>query len=133
MRAEPERRAVRLVDKGSAEHLSVRALRAELTVDGPLLHSQLHITFCNELGRPVEGDLVFPLPPAAALRDLTVRCGPRTLNARIRPRERAQAERAEKVSALERAEAIREGPVDPELERCGGIAIVVNDEKIYCQ
>lgn len=38
-----------------------------------------------------------------------------------------------KKQALERAEAIRKGPVDPELERCGGIAIVVNDEKIYCQ
>ncbi len=33
----------------------------------------------------------------------------------------------------ERALAKLEVPVDPELARCGGFAIVVNGEKVYCQ
>jgi hypothetical protein len=40
---------------------------AEAVIDGPMCHSDLRIIFSKELGRTVEADLVFPLPPFAAL------------------------------------------------------------------
>ncbi|HRI68330.1 MAG TPA: VIT domain-containing protein [Polyangium sp.] len=73
-------------------HLAVRSVSANVLVDGPLGSMQLVVTFHNDLGRTVEGDLVFPLPPMAALRSLQAKIGSRTINGKIRGRERAKAE-----------------------------------------
>jgi hypothetical protein len=41
---------------------------------------------------------------------------------------------ARKEQSLERTAEIHNGPVDPERERCGGIAIVRQDgQTVYCQ
>lgn len=90
---------VRLSDSAEGAHLAVRSLSAEIVIDGPMYRTDLRITFANDLGRTIEGDLVFPLPPFAALCELTAKCGPRTLKARFRPRERAQAEYHRAVQA----------------------------------
>lgn len=90
---------VRLSDSEQGVHLAVRSLSAEVVIDGPMYRTDLRITFANDLGRTIEGDLVFPLPPFAALCELTAKCGPRTLKARFRPRERAQAEYHRAVQA----------------------------------
>lgn len=99
MRAEGAVQSVRLVEANSGEFLSVRSVSAEAAVDGPMSRIDLRITFANELGRTIEGDLVFPLPPFAALCELTVRVGKRTLQGKFRPRERAQAEYHRAVQA----------------------------------
>lgn len=99
MRAEGAVQSVRLVEATSGEFLSVRSLSVEAAVDGPMSRTDLRITFANELGRTIEGDLVFPLPPFAALCELTVRVGNRTLQGKFRPRERAQAEYHRAVQA----------------------------------
>lgn len=123
MRAEGAVQSVRLVESNSGEFLSVRSLSAEAAVDGPMCRADLRITFANELGRTIEGDLVFPLPPFAALCELTVRVGKRTLVGKFRPRERAQAEyhravQAGKTAALGESEGedlgrLRVAPIEP--------------------
>lgn len=123
MRAEGAVQSVRLVEANSGEFLSVRSLSAEAAVDGPMCRADLRITFANELGRTIEGDLVFPLPPFAALCELTVRVGKRTLAGKFRPRERAQAEyhravQAGKTAALGESEGedlgrLRVAPIEP--------------------
>jgi len=99
MQTESAVQIVRLADVEKREFLSVRTLEAEVVIDGPLCRTELCITFSNDLGRTIEGDLVFPLPPFAALCELTVKVGKRTLTGRFRPRERAQAEYHRAVQA----------------------------------
>ena len=99
MRSEGAAQIVRLAEAASGAFLSVRKLSVEAVVDGPMARTDLRITFANDLGRTIEGDLVFPLPPFAALCELTVRVGTRTLHGRFRPRERAQAEYHRAVQA----------------------------------
>ena len=99
MRSEGAAQTVRLAEAASGAFLSVRKLSVEAVVDGPMSRTDLRITFANDLGRTIEGDLVFPLPPFAALCELTVRVGSRTLHGRFRPRERAQAEYHRAVQA----------------------------------
>lgn len=99
MRSEGAAQVVRLAEAASGAFLSVRKLSVEAVVDGPMARTDLRITFANDLGRTIEGDLVFPLPPFAALCELTVRVGTRTLHGRFRPRERAQAEYHRAVQA----------------------------------
>jgi len=81
------------------EFLSVRSASAEVRVDGPLSRARLVITFHNDLGRTLEGDLVFPLPPKAALRELVVKLGGRTIQGKIKGRKRAQAEYQRAIGA----------------------------------
>lgn len=90
---------VRLVEPSSGAFLAVRGLSVEAAVDGPLCRTDLRITFTNDLGRTLEGDLVFPLPPFSALCELQVRVGRRTIVGKVRPRERAQAEYHRAVQA----------------------------------
>ncbi|MCC6527355.1 MAG: VWA domain-containing protein [Polyangiaceae bacterium] len=92
-------RPVRLEDPASHRALSVRALDASVRVDGPLAETTLTVTFTNDLERTLEGDLVVPLPPAAALTVLEVAVGPRRLSGRVRPRERARVEYRRAVEA----------------------------------
>ncbi len=90
---------VRLKDALQGTFLAVRAVSAEVAVDGPIARTSITVTFHNDLDRTLEGDLVFPLPPSAALCELTAVVGTRTLRAKIRPRARAQAEYTRAVDA----------------------------------
>lgn len=47
--------------------------------------------FHHSYQQPVDVLYTFPLPPSAAVREMQVRCGDRTLEATIRPREEARA------------------------------------------
>ena len=99
MQTESAVQIVRLIDTAKKQALSVRRLEVEVVIDGPLCRSDLRICFANDLDRTVEGDLVFPLPPFAALCELTAKVGRRTLQGKFRPRERAQAEYHRAVQA----------------------------------
>src|SRR5262249_42455191 len=90
---------VRLKDAKDGTFLSFRRVSAAVALDGPFARTPLTVTFHNDLDRPLEGDLVFPLPPSAALRELSATVGKRTLAGKIRPRERAQAEYTRAVQA----------------------------------
>lgn len=123
MGPEVDSQRVRLIDSGDAQHLAVRRLVAEIVIDGPMCRTDLKITFANDLGRTVEGDLIFPLPPTAALCELCVKVGARSLRGKFRPRERAQAEyhravQAGKTAALGESEGedlgrLRVAPIEP--------------------
>lgn len=99
MIAEPMIEAVRLRASHDGTFVAIQGFSAEIKVDGPLVESQLNLGFVNDTGQNIEGDLVFPLPPSAALTELTVLCGSRTLQGKIRPRGRAQAEYRRAVEA----------------------------------
>ncbi|MBK9262612.1 MAG: FHA domain-containing protein [Polyangiaceae bacterium] len=88
----PSNKAVNLSDLDTDTFLAVRSVSADVRIDGPLATTNLVITFHNDLGRTIEGDLVFPLPPMAALRSLVVKIGGRSMTGKVRRRERAQAE-----------------------------------------
>ncbi len=90
---------VQLVVAGQPQHLAVRHYQADVVIDGPMCRTDLQITFANDLGRTIEGDLVFPLPPFAALCELHVKVGARSLRGKFRPRQRAQAEYHRAVQA----------------------------------
>ncbi len=90
---------IRLRDAKGGEFLSVRSVEAESHVYGPFCRTRIDITFSNDLDRTLEGDLVFPLPPSAALRELSVKVGGRSIEGKIRPRKRAQAEYARALEA----------------------------------
>lgn len=99
MIAEPMIEAVRLRASHDGTFVAIQGFSAEIKVDGPLVESQLNLGFVNDTGQNIEGDLVFPLPPSAALTELTVLCGSRTLQGKIRPRGRAQAEYRRAIDA----------------------------------
>jgi Ca-activated chloride channel family protein len=119
----PNDRAVTLRDATGKEFLAVRGLQAQALVDGPLATLRLVVTFHNDLGRTLEGDLVFPLPPMAALRELSVKVGGREIDGRIRPRGRAKLEYQNAVAAGQTAALgetegedlarLRIAPIDP--------------------
>ena len=88
----PNNQSVNLSDTDTDRFLAVRSVSADVKVDGPLASLSLVITFHNDLERTIEGDLVFPLPPMAALRGLVAKIGSRTIAGKIRGRGRAQAE-----------------------------------------
>ncbi len=88
----PNNQSVNLSDTDTDRFLAVRSVSADVKVDGPLASLSLVITFHNDLERTIEGDLVFPLPPMAALRGLVAKIGSRTIVGKIRGRGRAQAE-----------------------------------------
>jgi Ca-activated chloride channel family protein len=90
---------VRLGDAKTGTFLAVRGVVAEAAVDGPFARTTIAVTFHNDLGRTLEGDLVFPLPPSAALEGLKATVGKRVVVAKLRPRPRAQAEYARAVAA----------------------------------
>ena len=83
MIAEPMIEAVRLRASHDGTFVAIQGFSAEIKVDGPLVESQLNLGFVNDTGQNIEGDLVFPLPPSAALTELTVLCGSRTLQGKI--------------------------------------------------
>jgi hypothetical protein len=91
--------SLNLKDAAGGAFLAVRSVTAAVVVDGPLSETAITITFHNDRERTLEGDLVFPLPPSAALRELRVTVGKRTLRGKIRPRQRAQAEYTRAVQA----------------------------------
>ncbi|MDI1479469.1 VIT domain-containing protein [Polyangium sp. y55x31] len=95
----PNDSGVRISDAKEGDYLSVRGVRAHVHVDGLLSRARLVVTFHNDLGRTLEGDLVFPLPPMAALRELVVKLGSRTIEGKIRVRGRARAEYERAVEA----------------------------------
>ncbi|MDC3953017.1 VIT domain-containing protein [Polyangium jinanense] len=95
----PNENGVLLSDAKEGDYLSVRAARADVHVDSLLSRARLVVTFHNDLGRTLEGDLVFPLPPMAALRELVVKLGSRTIEGQIRARGRARAEYERAVQA----------------------------------
>ncbi len=99
MLPEPKDRPVRLMDSASGRALSVRAVKARSLVDGPLGETSIEVTFANDLERAIEGDLVLSLPPSAALVELTVACGARTIRGKVRARERAKIEYRRAVDA----------------------------------
>src|SRR6185312_11052470 len=90
---------VRLGDAQTGTFLAVRGVVAGVDIDGPFARTAIAVTFHNDLGRTLEGDLVFPLPPSAALEGLRATVGKRVIAAKIRPRPRAQAEYARAVTA----------------------------------
>ncbi|MDI3281737.1 FHA domain-containing protein [Polyangium sp. 15x6] len=95
----PNENGVLLSDAKAGDYLSVRAVRADVHVDRLLSRARLVVTFHNDLARTLEGDLVFPLPPMAALRELVVKLGGRTIEGKIRARGRARAEYERAVEA----------------------------------
>ncbi|MDI1442933.1 VIT domain-containing protein [Polyangium sp. 6x1] len=95
----PNDNGVLLCDAKEGDFLSVRGVRADIHVDGLLSRARIVVTFHNDLGRTLEGDLVFPLPPMAALRELVVKLGGRTIEGKIRARGRARAEYTRAVEA----------------------------------
>lgn len=85
---------VAIHDAASGKSLSVRSLRVLSVVDGPFSSTTFTITFNNDLGGdgPLEGDLVFPLPPFASLKSLKAKVGNREIEGQFKPRDRAQAD-----------------------------------------
>src|SRR5450432_2080714 len=47
--------------------LALTALKADITIEGPLAHTELHMTFHNTEGRQREGRFQITLPPEAAI------------------------------------------------------------------
>lgn len=92
-------KAINLTSAETGAALAVRSVSAEVRVSGPLGQILLVVRFVNDLGRTIEGDLVFPLPPMAALRKLMVRLGSRTIEGKVRARERARAEYERAIEA----------------------------------
>lgn len=79
--------------------IAVRAVRVHLTIDGPIGLAVTKITFNNDTGAPVEGDLVFPLPPFGSVQELVVRVGEREIRGKFKARDRAQADYGRAVQA----------------------------------
>ncbi|TKC98504.1 VIT domain-containing protein [Polyangium fumosum] len=95
----PNHNGVLLSDANEGDFLAVRGVTADIHVDGLLSRARLVVTFHNDLGCTLEGDLVFPLPPMAALRELVVKLGGRTIEGNIRGRARARADYQRAVEA----------------------------------
>lgn len=97
--APPSNKSVNLSDVDGDSFLAVRSVSADVVIDGPHASLKLVITFHNDIGRTVEGDLVFPLPPMASLRSLVAKIGQRTIQGKVRGRGRAQAEYQRAIDA----------------------------------
>ena len=95
----PDRATLRLVDSQSGSCLTVEGLRARVCVDGPVATTNLQVWFTNQLDAAVEGDLVFPLPPFAAIRSLEVKVGDRRIEGQIRARQGAKEDYQRAVEA----------------------------------
>jgi Ca-activated chloride channel homolog len=95
----PSDKSVNLSDSKGNKFLAVRSVSGDIRVDGPLATMKLVITFHNDLGRTIEGDLVFPLPPMAAMRSLVAKIGSRTITGKVRGRARAQTEYQRAIDA----------------------------------
>jgi Ca-activated chloride channel homolog len=95
----PSYKSVNLSEARGETFLAVRSVSANIRVDGPHAEMKLAIIFHNDLGRTIEGDLIFPLPPMAALRNLVVKIGSRQITGKVRGRERARAEYQRAVDA----------------------------------
>ncbi len=95
----PSNKSLNLSDNGSESFLAVRGVCANVFIDGPHASLKLVVTFHNDIGRTIEGDLVFPLPPMSALRSLVAKIGQRTIHGKVRGRSRAQAEYQRAIEA----------------------------------
>lgn len=95
----PSDKSVNLSDAQGQVFLAVRKVSANIRVDGPHAEMNLSITFHNDLERTIEGDLIFPLPPMAAMRKLVAKIGSRTITGKVRGRERARADYQRAVSS----------------------------------
>lgn len=79
--------------------IAVRSVQANIILDGPVGRAAMEVTFNNDTDTPIEGDLVFPLPPFASVENLQVRVGGREIDGKFKPRERAQADYDRAVQA----------------------------------
>jgi Ca-activated chloride channel family protein len=95
----PSNKSVNLSDVDGESFLAVRSVSADVFIDGPHASLKLVIMFHNDIGRTIKGDLVFPLPPMAALRSLVAKIGQRTIVGKVRGRERARAEYQRAIDA----------------------------------
>lgn len=95
----PSNKSVNLSEAQGQVFLAVRSVSADVRVDGPHATMKLTITFHNDLERTVAGDLIFPLPPMAAMRSLVAKIGSRTITGKVRGRERARAEYNRAIAA----------------------------------
>lgn len=92
-------RPVRLADRASGLHLSVRSASIDIDVDGPLAQSNFTVTFANDLDKTLEGDLIFPLPPFAAVTSLVATVGGRRIEGKVKGRSRAVTEYKRAIEA----------------------------------
>jgi tetratricopeptide (TPR) repeat protein len=70
--------------------LALTALKADITLEGPLAHTELHMTFHNPEGRQREGRFQITLPPGAAIGRFAMRVGNEWREARVIERARGQ-------------------------------------------
>lgn len=71
----------------------------QTTIIGPLCHVHMTQQFHNSHTRPVEALYVFPLPEDAAVTNMTLQIGDRTITSDIREREQAQQAYAQASAA----------------------------------
>ncbi|HEY6039698.1 MAG TPA: VIT domain-containing protein, partial [Kofleriaceae bacterium] len=70
--------------------LALTALEADITLEGPLAHTELHLTFHNPEGRQREGRFQITLPPGAAVGRFAMRVNGEWREARVVERMRGQ-------------------------------------------
>ncbi len=80
------------IDLPAQDLLFLSASRAEVHITGPVAEVRVYQTWVNESDQVLSGDYVFPASTRAAVHDLLMRIGPRTIRAEIK--KRAEARRA---------------------------------------
>jgi tetratricopeptide (TPR) repeat protein len=70
--------------------LALTALKADITLEGPLAHTELHMTFHNPEARQREGRFQITLPPGAAIGRFAMLVGSEWREARVIERARGQ-------------------------------------------
>ena len=70
--------------------LALTALKADITIEGPLAHTELHMTFHNTEARQREGRFQITLPPEAAIGRFAMLVGGEWREARVVARARGQ-------------------------------------------
>ncbi|HET9990415.1 MAG TPA: VIT domain-containing protein [Kofleriaceae bacterium] len=70
--------------------LALTALKADITIEGPLAHTELHMTFHNTEGRQREGRFQITLPPQAAIGRFAMLVDGAWREARVVARARGQ-------------------------------------------
>lgn len=81
---------LRVVDGTRAVDLPLEHTRARIRVDGYLAEAQVTQVFHNPYDHPIEAVYLFPLPDQAAVHDMTISHGGRTVRGTIRRREEAR-------------------------------------------
>ena len=81
---------LRTVDGRRAVDLPLEHTRARIRVDGYLAEARVTQVFHNPYDHPIEAVYLFPLPDQAAVHDMTIAHGGRTVRGTIRRREEAR-------------------------------------------